>query len=72
MDGELCEHRRNHESVCDALSEPIDHLRRYHVAVDDDYDLRQWRTHDKGGHFGPWEAPDVIVTDARDFFRPLR
>lgn len=36
------------------------------------YDLRQWRVHDRGGHFTPFERPDAFVTDVRDFFRTLR
>jgi hypothetical protein len=35
-------------------------------------DLRQWRVHDRGGHFGAAERPDALVADLRDFFRPLR
>lgn len=30
------------------------------------------RTHGRGGHFAPCEAPAAIVADLRDMFRPLR
>lgn len=36
------------------------------------YDLRQWRVHERGGHFAPFERPDAFVADLRDFVRPLR
>lgn len=36
------------------------------------FDLRQWRVHDRGGHFAPFERPDAFVADVRDFFRTLR
>ena len=25
-----------------------------------------------GGHFGPWEAPELLAEQIREFFRPLR
>jgi pimeloyl-ACP methyl ester carboxylesterase len=31
-----------------------------------------WSEFDRGGHFAAMEAPDVLVDDVRDFFRPLR
>jgi pimeloyl-ACP methyl ester carboxylesterase len=31
-----------------------------------------WSEFDRGGHFAAMEAPDVVVDDVRDFFRPLR
>jgi pimeloyl-ACP methyl ester carboxylesterase len=36
------------------------------------FDVRSVREHPTGGHFAPMEEPDVLVTDVRDFFRPLR
>lgn len=30
------------------------------------------RTHERGGHFAPVEAPEAIVADLREMFRPLR
>jgi len=35
-------------------------------------DLRQWTLMEKGGHFGPVEAPAAVAEDLRRFFRPLR
>lgn len=35
-------------------------------------DIRLWREHDTGGHFAAMEQPHRLVTDIRDFFRPLR
>lgn len=35
-------------------------------------DVRFWREHDRGGHFAALEQPDVLVTDLREYFRPLR
>jgi pimeloyl-ACP methyl ester carboxylesterase len=31
-----------------------------------------WSEFDRGGHFAAMEAPDLLVTDIRAFFRPLR
>ena len=31
-----------------------------------------WAEHDRGGHFAALEAPDLLVDDLREFFRPLR
>lgn len=31
-----------------------------------------WSEHDRGGHFAALEAPDLLVDDLREFFRPLR
>ncbi|HEY2159946.1 MAG TPA: alpha/beta fold hydrolase [Solirubrobacteraceae bacterium] len=35
-------------------------------------DLRQWREHDRGGHFAALEQPDAVVEDLRSLFRDLR
>jgi epoxide hydrolase len=35
-------------------------------------DIRLWREHDAGGHFAAMEQSQQLVTDIRDFFRPLR
>ncbi|MDN3352500.1 epoxide hydrolase family protein [Actinomadura sp. DC4] len=35
-------------------------------------DIRQWRGPTKGGHFMPLEEPEMLATDLRTFFRPLR
>jgi pimeloyl-ACP methyl ester carboxylesterase len=31
-----------------------------------------WTEFDRGGHFAAMEAPDLLVADVREFFRPLR
>jgi len=31
-----------------------------------------WREHDRGGHFGAWEEPDLFVSDMRECFAQLR
>jgi pimeloyl-ACP methyl ester carboxylesterase len=31
-----------------------------------------WSEFDRGGHFAAMEAPDLLVGDVREFFRPLR
>jgi pimeloyl-ACP methyl ester carboxylesterase len=31
-----------------------------------------WSEFDRGGHFAAMEAPDLLVQDLRDCFRPLR
>lgn len=36
------------------------------------YNVSQLRVHDHGGHFAPAEAPDVVIGDIRDAFRPHR
>jgi len=42
-------------------------------AVAEEYtDLRRWTVFDRGGHFAPAERPDAVITELRDFFRPLR
>jgi pimeloyl-ACP methyl ester carboxylesterase len=40
--------------------------------VRDVYNVQLLRVHGSGGHFSAMEVPDVIVTDIRDTFRPLR
>lgn len=34
--------------------------------------LQHWRVYEKGGHFGPAEAPEEYVEDVRAFFRRFR
>jgi epoxide hydrolase len=33
---------------------------------------RNWSEFERGGHFAAMEAPDLLVQDLPDFFRPLR
>jgi pimeloyl-ACP methyl ester carboxylesterase len=42
-----------------------------HVAEQND-NVVHWSEFDRGGHFAAMEAPDLLVTDIRAFFRPLR
>ncbi|MFK3979545.1 alpha/beta fold hydrolase [Micromonospora sp. NPDC050397] len=37
-----------------------------------DHRVVRWTELDRGGHFLAMEAPDLLVADVRDFFRPLR
>jgi hypothetical protein len=32
------------------------------------FNLQQYRVHERGGHFAPFEVPDVYLRDVRDFF----
>jgi pimeloyl-ACP methyl ester carboxylesterase len=41
-------------------------------AVARKYDLRQWNEPERGGHFAPLEAPEVLIDDLRRFYRGLR
>jgi pimeloyl-ACP methyl ester carboxylesterase len=34
--------------------------------------VTRWTTYDRGGHFASLQAPDLLVSDVREFFRPLR
>ena len=36
------------------------------------YNLQRWNVAERGGHFAPMEAPDLLVDDIRAFFRNLR
>jgi hypothetical protein len=36
------------------------------------FNLQQYRVHGHGGHFAPYEVPDIFVSDIRDFFRTFR
>jgi hypothetical protein len=35
-------------------------------------DVQHWSDTPKGGHFGAFEQPELLVRDVRTFFRPLR
>ena len=37
-----------------------------------DHNVVHWTEFSRGGHFAAMEAPDLLVDDVRDFFRPLR
>lgn len=32
------------------------------------WNLKQWKVHEKGGHFPAWEVPDVLAKDIKEFF----
>jgi hypothetical protein len=34
--------------------------------------MAHWSEFDRGGHFAAMEAPELLVGDVREFFRPLR
>ena len=36
------------------------------------YNLKRWNVAEKGGHFAPMEAPELLVDDIRAFFRNMR
>ncbi|GAB2844406.1 hypothetical protein GCM10022221_49670 [Actinocorallia aurea] len=37
-----------------------------------EHNVVHWSEFDRGGHFPAMEAPDLLITDLRTFFRPLR
>jgi epoxide hydrolase len=37
-----------------------------------EHNIVHWSEFGRGGHFAAMEAPDLLTTDVRDFFRPLR
>jgi pimeloyl-ACP methyl ester carboxylesterase len=42
------------------------------LAERDHANIVHWRTYDRGSHFSPHDAPDLLVADLREFFRSLR
>ena len=40
--------------------------------VERSFQVARWTMFERGGHFPALEAPDELVADLRDFFRPLR
>jgi pimeloyl-ACP methyl ester carboxylesterase len=42
------------------------------LARRDHANIVHWRHYDRGSHFAPHDATDLLVGDLRDFFRPLR
>jgi pimeloyl-ACP methyl ester carboxylesterase len=45
-------------------------IRRF--AERDHRNIVSWKRHDRGGHYAAHAAPDLLVVDIRQFFRPLR
>jgi pimeloyl-ACP methyl ester carboxylesterase len=39
--------------------------------ADKAHNVVRWSEFTRGGHFAALEAPDVLISDLRDFFRPL-
>jgi pimeloyl-ACP methyl ester carboxylesterase len=35
------------------------------------HNVTRWSEFGRGGHFAALEAPDLLISDLRDFFRPL-
>jgi epoxide hydrolase len=44
-------------------------IRRY---AEQSNNIARWSEFDRGGHFAALEAPDLLVGDVREFFRPHR
>lgn len=36
------------------------------------YNIQRWSTPEKGGHFAALEQPEILISELREFFRPLR
>jgi epoxide hydrolase len=45
-------------------------IRRF--ADRDHANIVRWTRYDRGSHFSPHDAPDLLLDDIREFFRPLR
>ena len=45
-------------------------VRRF--AERDHANIVRWTHYDRGGHFAPRDAPDLLLEDLSEFFRPLR
>jgi pimeloyl-ACP methyl ester carboxylesterase len=52
------------------FAEDFQSIRR--LADRDHANIVHWRHYDRGSHFSPHDAPDLLVDDIRDFFRSLR
>jgi epoxide hydrolase len=42
------------------------------LADRDHSNIVSWNRYDRGSHFSPHDAPDLLLADIREFFRPLR
>ncbi|HEX8857921.1 MAG TPA: epoxide hydrolase [Actinomycetes bacterium] len=42
------------------------------LADRDHANIVRWTSYDRGSHFAPHDAPDLLAADMREFFRPLR
>jgi len=52
------------------FAEDFQSIRRF--ADRDHSNIVQWHRFDRGSHFSPHDAPDLLVPDIRELFRPLR
>jgi pimeloyl-ACP methyl ester carboxylesterase len=52
------------------FAEDFQSVRRF--AERDHSNIVRWTRYDRGSHFSPHDAPDLLVADLREFFRPLR
>jgi epoxide hydrolase len=52
------------------FAEDFQSVRRF--ADRDHANIVHWRHYDRGSHFSPHDAPDLLVGDIREFFRALR
>ncbi len=59
-----CAHRRGRLSPGDRSA-----IRRFAELTNN---IVQWTEFDRGGHFAAMEAPDLLVSDVREFFRRFR
>ena len=51
---------------------PHDLTRPVHALAETTHHITHWTEMPRGGHFAALEAPDLLVPDIQDFFRPLR
>jgi pimeloyl-ACP methyl ester carboxylesterase len=52
------------------FAEDFQSIRRF--AERDHANIVHWRRYDRGSHFSPHDAPDLLLADIREFFRSLR
>ena len=53
-----------------AFAGDFSRIRRF--AERDHRNIVRWTTYDSGGHFAAHSAPELLIEDIRDFYRPLR
>ena len=51
---------------------PFEMLRPPRSVAEKFYNIQRWTKKDKGGHFAALEQPEVLASEIREFFRPLR
>jgi pimeloyl-ACP methyl ester carboxylesterase len=55
-----------------ALAQFRDDLRSIRAYAErDHHNIVSWNTYDSGGHYAAHQAPDLLVRDIRDFYRPF-